>query len=32
MTFIDRDGARHDVEAPVGLSVLDIAHRNDIDI
>ena len=32
MTFIDRDGARHDVEAPVGLSLLEIAHRNDIDI
>ncbi len=32
MTFIDRDGARHEVEAPAGLSVLEIAHRNDIDI
>jgi 2Fe-2S ferredoxin len=32
MTFIDPDGTRHEVEAPVGLSVLEIAHRNDIDI
>jgi ferredoxin, 2Fe-2S len=32
MTFIDRSGARHEVDAPIGLSVLEIAHRNDIDI
>ena len=32
MTFIDRDGGRHDVDAPVGLSVLEIAHRNKIDL
>jgi ferredoxin, 2Fe-2S len=32
MVFIDPDGARHEVEAPVGLSVLEIAHRNNIDI
>jgi ferredoxin, 2Fe-2S len=32
MTFIDRDGTRHEVEAPIGLSVLEIAHRHDIDI
>ena len=32
MTFIQRDGSRRDVEAPIGLSVLEIAHRNDIDI
>ncbi len=32
MTFIDRDGTRHEVDAPVGLSVLEIAHRNNIDI
>jgi ferredoxin, 2Fe-2S len=32
MTFIDRKGARHEVDAPIGLSVLEIAHRNDIDI
>jgi ferredoxin, 2Fe-2S len=32
MTFIQRDGSRRDVDAPIGLSVLEIAHRNDIDI
>jgi 2Fe-2S ferredoxin len=32
MTFIDREGQRHDVDAPVGLSVLEIAHRNKIDL
>ncbi|MCH2393795.1 MULTISPECIES: ferredoxin family 2Fe-2S iron-sulfur cluster binding protein [Oceanibaculum] len=32
MVFIDPDGTRHEVEAPVGLSVLEVAHRNGIDI
>ena len=32
MIFIERGGARREVEAPLGLSVLEIAHRNDIDI
>lgn len=32
MTFIEPDGNRVEVDAPVGLSVLEIAHRNDIDI
>jgi 2Fe-2S ferredoxin len=32
MTFIERNGTRREVEAPIGLSVLEIAHRNDIDI
>jgi len=32
LTFIERDGTRKTVEAPIGLSVLEIAHRNDIDI
>ena len=32
MTFIERDGNRKTVDAPVGLSVLEIAHRNDVDI
>ena len=32
MTFIDRNGQRHEVDAPVGLSVLEIAHRHGIDI
>ena len=30
MTFIDADGTRHEVDAPEGLSVLEIAHRNNI--
>ncbi|MBE7209663.1 MAG: ferredoxin family 2Fe-2S iron-sulfur cluster binding protein [Gluconacetobacter diazotrophicus] len=32
MVFIERDGSRREVEAPVGLSVLEIAHRNDVDL
>lgn len=32
MTFILRDGSRKEVDAPVGLSVLEIAHKNDVDI
>ena len=32
MTFILRDGTRKEVDAPLGLSVLEIAHRNHIDI
>jgi len=32
MTFIERDGTRKTVDAPVGLSVLEIAHKNDVDI
>src|ERR687895_176186 len=32
MIFIERDGTRREVEAPLGLSVLEIAHKNGIDI
>ncbi|KAF0105143.1 MAG: ferredoxin [Rhodospirillaceae bacterium] len=32
MTFVLRDGTRKEVDAPLGLSVLEIAHRNDVDI
>ena len=32
MTFILKDGSRKEVEAPLGLSVLEIAHRNHIDV
>jgi ferredoxin, 2Fe-2S len=32
MVFLERDGTRREVEAPLGLSVLEIAHRHDIDI
>ena len=28
MTFIEPNGTPHEVEAPLGLSVLEIAHRN----
>ncbi len=30
MTFIDPDGKRREVEAPEGLSVMEIAHRHKI--
>ncbi len=32
MVFVQRDGSRKEVDAPLGLSVLEIAHKNDIDI
>jgi 2Fe-2S ferredoxin len=32
VTFIDREGTRIEVDAPVGLSLLELAHRNNIDI
>jgi len=32
VTFIERDGNRREVDAPLGLSVLEIAHKNGIDI
>lgn len=32
MTFILPDGTHREVEAPVGLSVLEIAHRNQVDL
>ena len=32
MIFIERDGTRREVDAPLGLSVLEIAHQHDIDI
>ena len=32
MTFIERDGTRRAVDAPLGLSVLEIAHKHGIDI
>ena len=32
VTFIERDGNHREVDAPLGLSVLEIAHRNGIDI
>ena len=32
MTFVERDGNRREVEAPLGLSVLEIAHKYGVDI
>ena len=32
MIFVEPDGNRKEVDAPLGLSVLEIAHRNDVDI
>ena len=32
MTFIDAAGVRHEVDAPNGLSLLEISDRNDIGI
>jgi 2Fe-2S ferredoxin len=32
MVFIQRDGSRKEVDAPLGLSVLEIAHRHGVDI
>jgi 2Fe-2S ferredoxin len=32
LVFIERNGNRREVDAPLGLSVLEIAHKNDVDI
>jgi len=32
MTFIERDGTSREVDAPNGLSVLEIAHKHNVDI
>jgi 2Fe-2S ferredoxin len=32
MIFIERNGNRREVEAPLGLSVLEIAHKHGVDI
>ena len=32
MTFIERDGTPREVEAPIGLSVLEVAHKHGVDI
>ena len=32
MIFINRDGSKRQVDAPVGHSLLEIAHANDIDV
>ena len=32
ITFITPDNARHEIEAPEGLSIMEVAHMNDIDL
>ncbi|MFT8542528.1 ferredoxin family 2Fe-2S iron-sulfur cluster binding protein [Acetobacter sp.] len=32
MTFVEQDGTERTVDAPVGLSVLEIAHKHDVDL
>lgn len=32
ITFIERDGTRKEINAPDGLSVLEVAHKNGIDL
>ena len=32
IVFIERDGRRREIDAPVGMSVMEIARRHDIDI
>jgi len=32
MTFIEPDGTRKEVDAPLGLSVLEIAHKSGLDL
>jgi 2Fe-2S ferredoxin len=32
MIFVERDGGRREVDAPLGLSVLEIAHKHGVDI
>ena len=32
MIFVKPSGERHEVDAPLGLSVLEVAHRNNIDL
>jgi len=32
MTFIEPNGTHREVDAPLGLSVMEIAHKNDIDL
>ena len=32
MVFIDRDGSLREVDAPAGLSVLEVAHKHGVDI
>ncbi len=32
ITFVERNGTRRELDVPVGLSVMEIAHQHDIDL
>jgi 2Fe-2S ferredoxin len=32
MTFVERNGTRREVDAPLGLSVLEVAHKHGVDL
>ena len=32
MTFVERNGKAREVDAPLGLSVLEVAHKHDVDL
>jgi 2Fe-2S ferredoxin len=32
VTFIERNGERREVDAPIGLSILEVAHKHGVDI
>ena len=32
ITFVEPNGTRHEIESPAGYSLLEIAHKHDIDI
>ncbi|CAK7336301.1 unnamed protein product [Dovyalis caffra] len=32
VTFVDKDGEEHDIKVPVGMSMLEAAHENDIEL
>ncbi len=32
VTFIDPDGTRHEIDAPLGATLLELAHKHNIDI
>ena len=32
MVFVEQDGSRREVDAPLGLSVLEVAHKHGVDI
>lgn len=32
MIFVERNGARKEVDAPLGVSLLEVAHKNNVDL